>query len=299
VASRFAICIKLLIYGAIFLLSTGCGDAGFSLLTYNVAGLPQALSSVSPERNTAVISPRLNSYDVVLAQEDFAFHEALVADADHPHQMPMQTGGDLKSGLSRFSHFPIEQQQGERWEQCNGLADQGNDCATHKGFSMAEHTIRIGGRLVAIDIYNLHMDSGETPDDRAARAAQVQQLLTAIERRSALKAIIVAGDTNISAGDDISLQRLLGDGGLSDACRELACPDAQRIDRIMYRSTDYVVLQPSDWRLPDEFVDEHGDPLSDHLPVAVEFSVTLHPPIATEADTARDDTAHTAPVESR
>lgn len=296
---------RVAIWTALLILSTGCGDAGFSVLTYNVAGLPQALSGVSPEQNTAVMSARLNNYDVVLAQEDFAFHEALAADANHPYQLPMQTEVDLKSGLSRFSQFPIEQHQGKRWEQCNGLTDQGNDCATHKGFSVAEHTIRVGSHSVAIDVYNLHMDSGESPDDRATRASQVEQLLATLSHRSARKAIIVAGDTNISAGDDISLQRLLDGGGLRDACRALGCPDRERIDRIMYRSTDYVVLEPSDWRLPEEFVDDKGEPLSDHMPVAVDFSITLHPPIPADAGgrppeaTTRDSATQTEPVESR
>jgi endonuclease/exonuclease/phosphatase family metal-dependent hydrolase len=294
VASRAAICIVLLA------LTVGCGDADFSVLTYNVAGLPQALSGVSPEQNTSQMSSRLNEFDVVLAQENFAYHEALAADANHPHQFPLNADSDIKSGLSRFSQFAMARHHGERWEQCNGLSDQGSDCATHKGFSVAEHTIEMDGRLLKIDFYNLHMDSGDTPDDRSTRSAQVTQLLAAIERRSARKAIIIAGDTNISEGDDISLRRLLDEGGFSDACRELGCAEPERIDRILYRSTEWVELEPSDWRLADGFVDDQNKPLSDHEPVAVDFSVTVHPPIPADAggsDTG--DETQTAPAASR
>ena len=37
----------------------------FKALTYNVAGLPQGLSSSSPVTNQPIMSPLLNAYDVV------------------------------------------------------------------------------------------------------------------------------------------------------------------------------------------------------------------------------------------
>ena len=43
----------------------------FNVLTYNVAGLPEGLSSGHPETNTPLISPRLGAYDIVNVQEDF------------------------------------------------------------------------------------------------------------------------------------------------------------------------------------------------------------------------------------
>jgi hypothetical protein len=61
---------------AILLLMGACGDAAdtefledsgtFEALTYNVAGLPQGLSSSNPAEFTPQISPLLNSYDLVL-----------------------------------------------------------------------------------------------------------------------------------------------------------------------------------------------------------------------------------------
>ncbi|MFM7068139.1 MAG: hypothetical protein ACKOYM_01645, partial [Actinomycetes bacterium] len=43
----------------------------FSLLSYNVAGLPQEISKEQPALHMPLISPRLNPYDVVLTQENF------------------------------------------------------------------------------------------------------------------------------------------------------------------------------------------------------------------------------------
>src|SRR5882724_12042057 len=52
-------------------------QGSFSLLTYNVAGLPIFISQSEPSRNMPEISALLNLYDVAVVQEDFAYHEAL------------------------------------------------------------------------------------------------------------------------------------------------------------------------------------------------------------------------------
>ncbi len=58
------------------------------VLTYNVAGLPQGISSSNPATNTSQISPKLNAYDLVLVQEDFWYHADLARDAHHAYQTP-------------------------------------------------------------------------------------------------------------------------------------------------------------------------------------------------------------------
>ena len=47
----------------------GAESGRLSLLTYNVAGLPQLVSHSDPEVNVALISPLLNHYDVVLVDD--------------------------------------------------------------------------------------------------------------------------------------------------------------------------------------------------------------------------------------
>ena len=70
------ICLSLVATGA----CSGDGDAedspanrqgSFSLLSYNVAGLPEGLSQSNPEANAPTISKLLGDYDVVVTQEDF------------------------------------------------------------------------------------------------------------------------------------------------------------------------------------------------------------------------------------
>jgi len=246
----------------------------FLTLTYNVAGLPEPLSSSQPSVNIPQISPLLNSYDLVLVQEDFWYHNELTAQAEHPYQSePMWEQPDwlhMGDGLNRFSVFPLGALTRITWIECSGFLNCSSDCLTTKGFSVSEIELADG---ISVDVYNLHMDAGSCEGDIVARRVQTEQLVDEINIRSSGKAVIVAGDTNLKfsrADDMVSLDFLLLETGLQDACRFLECGN-EIIDRIMFRSSDLVSLTPLSWELPPEFIDAEGNDLSDHIPVSVRF----------------------------
>lgn len=243
-------------------------DGTMRVLSYNVAGLPDALSGSTPSVNTPLISPLLNDFDLVLVQEDFSFHPELSADAEHPHQSTPGGGGSLGDGLNRFSESAFADFERAGWTECNGTVDSGSDCLTDKGFTVGLHELAPGAN---VDVYNFHMDAGGSEDDIAARQAQVQQVLETIEMRSADRALIVGGDTNMDEEDEADFVTLLEGAGLTDACRELACGDEFRIDRVMFRSSERVELTPTSWLVDLSFVDDNGGPLSDHEAVVVDF----------------------------
>lgn len=114
-------------------------------LTYNVAGLTDPISGSEPATNSALISPLLNAYDVVLLQEDWAdpfpiegqpiffYHDEIVSQADHPYRSepaPHPYGTDLRrapkgpplvsDGLNRLSRFPLGPLTREMWRSCHG-----------------------------------------------------------------------------------------------------------------------------------------------------------------------------------
>jgi endonuclease/exonuclease/phosphatase family metal-dependent hydrolase len=101
--------------------------------------------------------------------------------------------------------------------------------------------------------------------------AQVAQLAEAIRRGSPGNAVIVAGDTNMRQRDRALLAQLLAEAELADACATLRCPEPSRVDRVLYRSSTELRLEPKAWRIDRSFVDARGEPLSDHLAVAVSF----------------------------
>jgi len=275
-------------------IATGPRRGTLLALSYNVAGLPDALSGSMPETFTPLISPLLNGYDLVVVQESWltpdpnpleplrTYHEDLVVDANHPHQSiskPAPLGTDpgrpsaiLSDGLNRLSHVPFELTDRAPWAECVGLTNSGSDCLALKGFSMARTSFAPG---IVVDVYNLHMEAGGSDEDNQLRDDQVAQLVGYIVANSAGNAVIVGGDFNLhsdSAPDDVPFQALLDGASLQDVCVAVGCPDTNRIDKFLFRSSSTLQLSPLSWNFEtDVFVAPGGEPLSDHDPLAVEF----------------------------
>jgi endonuclease/exonuclease/phosphatase (EEP) superfamily protein YafD len=264
-------------------------SGSFNVLTYNVAGLPEGLSSGNPETNTPLISPRLGSYDIVNVQEDFNYHAALYAGDNHPYRTATSGGVPLGDGLNTLSDHAFEDFERVKWNNCTGT-----NCLTPKGFSLARVRLAEG---VFVDLYNVHTNADDTADALAARRANITQLSDFIRANSSGNAVIVMGDTNTRytrSGDNI---RTLADAnGLTDAWVQLAkggvrptqgadallCPTTappngcEVVDKVLYRGSDLLSLNAT--RYQNEwasFLDPAGANLSDHFPHTVDFSYTL------------------------
>lgn len=243
-----------------------------SVLTYNIAGLPDLVSRSSPSTNTGRIGRLLNAYDVVLVQEDFWYHDDLAAVASHAHRSAPMTehGGLVGDGLNRFSVYPMAPVVRHGWETCNGLVRAAADCLAEKGFSFSWLSLGPGTR---IGLYNLHADAGRGEADVGARRRQFEQLGEHILGTLAVGAVLVAGDFNLAGfadGDEPILQQLIDATGLTDACRRLDCGN-ELFDRMLYRGSAALALEPLLWATVPEFVDGGGGDLSDHKAVNVVF----------------------------
>ncbi|TMR97721.1 endonuclease [Nonomuraea basaltis] len=274
---------------AVGLGTAGAADGTFSVLTYNVAGLPEPLSSGSPATNTPLIGARLGPYDIVHVQEDFNYHAALYAADAHPHRTPTSGGVPFGDGLNTLSGFPYSDFQRVKWNQCNGT-----DCLTPKGFTFSRIRIAAG---VYVDFYNVHANAGSESADLAARRANITQLSQFIQTYSADQAVVVMGDTNTRytrTGDNI--RTLLDDNGLKDAWVQavrggvppaagdpaLVCDaanvtdDCEVVDKIFYRGNRFIRLDLLGYHNENaKFLDGAGTPLSDHYPHLARFSWTL------------------------
>jgi endonuclease/exonuclease/phosphatase family metal-dependent hydrolase len=262
----------------------------FNVLTYNVAGLPEGLSSGNPETNTPLISPRLAAYDIVNVQEDFNYHAALYAGDNHPYRTATSGGVPFGDGLNTLSDYAFEDFERVKWNDCTGT-----NCLTPKGFSLARVRLADG---VFVDLYNVHTNADATDDALAARRANIEQLSDFIQANSSGNAVIVMGDTNTRytrSGDNI--RTLADENGLTDAWVRLAkggvrptqgadallCPttappnDCEVVDKVLYRGSKLLTLDATrynnEWA---SFLDSAGGNLSDHFPHAVDFSYTLN-----------------------
>ncbi|GAA2432173.1 hypothetical protein GCM10010191_52680 [Actinomadura vinacea] len=268
-------------------------DSGgtLSVLTYNVAGLPEPISSGNPAQNTKPIGERVNAYNVVNVQEDFNYHADLYSTDEHPYRTPTSGGVVFGSGLNTMSDHPFRGLTRVKWNSCNGF-----DCLTPKGFTFKRLTLAEGAEL---DLYNLHANAGTTDADLAARRSNITQLAWYIATRSAGNAVIVMGDTNTRytrTGDNI--RELVSTAGLTDAwvaderggdvpqagAPALVCDDAnvtdacEVVDKILFRDGDAVGLRLTGYSNENARFRTAGDEmLSDHYPIAATFAWTLKP----------------------
>lgn len=84
----------------------------FSMLTYNIAGLPFPLSSAILPRffYTKEIGKRLNAYYVANVQEDFAYHQFLIKKSKMPSQTPPEPptfAVAYRCALLRRAQYPL------------------------------------------------------------------------------------------------------------------------------------------------------------------------------------------------
>lgn len=261
----------------------------FSVVTYNVAGLPEGLSRVQPMRNLPLIGAALNRYDLVFVQEDYAYPELLRSRLQLSYQSPAFVRGEalhFGDGLSEFSKFPFGDLRRAAWRECHGLIDSYFDCLTPKGLAMTRVELSSG---VFVDSYNVHLDAGSSAGDIAARAAQLKQLFETIAAWSGNAAVLVAGDFNLTKAELADLRARAASAGLLEACDTLRCGQTSRLDRVLFRGSAVLDLRARYWRLDTSLRDSSGQPLSDHLAVVVgfEWATRGSKALATNAGSAR------------
>jgi endonuclease/exonuclease/phosphatase family metal-dependent hydrolase len=274
-------------------LAAETGSGTFSVLSYNVAGLPEGISSAPSPRapSTTAIGQRLGAYDIVHVQEDFNYHANLYAADTHPFRTPTSGGAGIGSGLNTLSSLPYDTDDFERvhWGSCQ--LDSG-DCLTPKGFTFARQRLAEG---VYVDFYNLHTNAGTNAGDLSSRAANLNQLTAFIATHSAGNAVVVMGDTNTRytrTGDTI--RDFASRNGLTDAWVQLErggvppaagsdpviCPEStcEIVDKVLYRGNRLVTLNATYYDNEHaRFLNADGAMLSDHDPITVRFAWTRNP----------------------
>lgn len=269
--------------------SWSVADSGkFSVITYNVAGLPGLISSAVTKRSTSIarIGVLLNEYDIVHVQEDFNYNKHLYQDNAHAFRTSTKGKVPFGDGLNTLSRYPVHHVKRIAWKDCTGA-----DCLTPKGFSYSSIEV---AKNVFIDFYNVHANAFNHHEAAAARRKNIRQLSDYIKEHSSGHALVVMGDLNghFSYFYD-NLTMLCTENNLSDVWLQQSCqgqfpeitkgfPDdnilnlsdsCETIDKILYRSSQQIELIPEHYKLENfTFSNSKGQPLSDHHPVSAAFS---------------------------
>lgn len=250
-------------------------QGSFSVLSYNVHGLPSVITGDDTPDRMLQIAPLLVEHDLIGLQEDFddANHQALVADAPHAFQerfsAEVEDSRAYGSGLGVLSVMEILQAEGIHYTQCYGGVSTGSgDCLASKGFQWVRLSLGEG----EIDVLNTHMEAGGGDEDNAARLSHAVELTEYALAQAGERSVVIIGDTNLHGDDpdDLEPLQVFWDAGFEDVCDILGCAEPGRIDRILLRPGS-VDLTPNDWRVEPWF-DPDGVPLSDHDPIAVDLA---------------------------
>lgn len=252
-------------------------EGSFSALTYNVQGLPDALTdSDSPTaQRMAEISPLLEAYDVVGLQESFdpEWHALLVSATTHPVREhfaarvePERVYGSGLGLLARVGE-PVGY-EAFHYAACHGTLDGASDCLASKGLQVQRLEL---GRGAALAVLNTHHEAGGGPEDDAARGAQVEQVIAWLAAHPD-DAVLFVGDLNLRPSDppDAAWLERYAEAGLRDACDEVGCPEPDHIDHLLVRDGASLRLDVIAWSSEAQFVEADGDPLSDHPALAIE-----------------------------
>lgn len=258
------------------------------LLTYNTHGLPAWVAGDEPERRLPLIGARSNAYDVVLLQEDFAYHERLREGArqplvvrGNPSRMPwcpICSGAGLTALIRPGAVASVVDSTARAFGVCSGWLGGASDCMATKGYLHLELRLAHGARLHVVDT---HLDAGLGEADRAARARQLDVLAAALERDTAGAALVVAGDLNLDRDrpeDGALLDAFAARLGLHDA-RARPRPEAgwpALLDYVLLRSGAGAHLEVLEAGEDRRFVQD-GRPLSDHPALFVRLRVTRLP----------------------
>ncbi len=263
----------------------------FTLLTYNIAGLPQGISAAKTVRKEAIseIGEKIIAFDIVNVQEDFNYNHSFYAKNGHAYRTNHKGKIPIGDGLNTLSNFPILGFQRIPWRHCSGP-----DCWTIKGFSLTQIQLVPG---VIVDVYNVHANSSDVARAVKARRENFRQLAAFINEHSKDKPLIVMGDFNAHyAYKKENLYEFIELTGLTDGWvnflrkdefpkiipKFVAEPmlsltnDTESLDKIFFRSSEYLKFSPRKYQIESSlFTNNNNEPLSDHLAVSMQFDWEL------------------------
>lgn len=262
----------------------------FSVLAYNVQMRPVLDDTLYKAEN---IGPRINYFDVVGLQESFDEKALLMESVRLPYQKHFTDFRSclsiVDSGLSTVSRFPIVFTKTELYQDYAGFSDS----IASKGVILTR--LLIDG--LYLDVYNTHMQAGDSVSENEARRGQAIQLVDFIKRHSTIgHSVLVIGDFNMSPqrrgrpfkdfhpnhySNDrdmrertASFQFVIDELGMTDVHDALLHDKIDDIERMLFRSGSNHDLRPLALaKVLKHFSSAVGKPLSDGMPLAVSFSL--------------------------
>ena len=291
------LCVLMIIPFSSFAFAANENGGTLKMLAYNVSGIPlvgdfQGSVFTTGKDRAKKIGALLNGTgaDFISTEEDFNSHKYLAAEMSNYPFRSFTSGGLAKGqGLNVFSTHKLYNIERVKWNFEFGTVSGSMDALSNKGFMYSLMELEPG---VYVNVITVHCDAGYDALSIAARRNNFRQLASYInEKLNDGRALIVQGDFNFKfkrqLKDDL-VSNLLEPTGLKDVWAELSNggktdtsdPDfdlnseGDDLDRILYRSGDYLTLEPLSKTAPG-LKGENGEQYTDHDPMLTEFAYTV------------------------
>ena len=303
----------------------------FTACALNVDGLPQTMAgiTVNGDGPGAAGTQAIGQYivnkgiDILGLSEDFNYNGDLIVGLDNNYQMGTWRGRIDASGIFSGLHFNTDglmfllknqNSSGQnmsysnetwvQWEESLGGLSNGANENVDKGYRF--YTVNLGDN-VKIDVYILHMNTAEGPDQIALQDRQLTQLANAILANGDGRPKLIIGDTNcrytrnkvtdnlitplskLYTIKDVWVEKFRNgtaptytpdvddDIVVSDKTNSKAYETGEIVDKIFY-------LNPKGGNLSftlddlvfdaDNYKKENGSLLGDHVPVIATFTIS-------------------------
>ena len=252
--------------------------SNLSVLTYNIHALSPIIAGDDPHSRIIKILDNSQDYDIIFIQENWIFqrndlksklpNHNLIISNESKFIWPLSTwinsnGSGLTMAIS--DKYEIIDFHEEKFNVCSGWLSKANDCLSSKGF---QH-IKIKINNQRIDIYNTHLDAGNSNADINTRDNQISHIADYILENSFNYPIILSGDLNINQLDineNKKIEELISKLELNIVDWASKNPyEREILDYILYRGFD---LNQNKFGINTTLLG-----LSDHPPIEANFII--------------------------
>ena len=255
--------IKIIIF-TFFLAFAFSNETNLNILNFNIHGFGGKKIVKKVNR----IVDKIKNFDIIFIQENWV-HQKLFNNKLLNHYLISSNKKNktiYNSGLTVGIHndYNVIDYEEMLFKECNGIIFNGSDCLASKGVIYT----RINKDDRYLDIYNTHLDSGNSKCDKKIRAKQLRFLINYISDKSKNNSVIICGDFNINYRNNPSL--------IDDFMNELKLKShnslkTNTVDYIFYRDSRDLEF---DIIGRNTQINDSLYYLSDHKPLSVLFNLS-------------------------
>jgi len=239
-----------------------------TLVTYNIHGLPMIITGDNTYERIKEIGDNLNKLNpsVIHFQEDWTTygHDILNNSLNYTSESWLNEKANIYSvfgsGLFSVSNYEEILIEKTPYKSRYGY----DDFWASKGYIIQR--LLIPEITNSIDFYNTHMDAENKSGDKKARKSNAEELINEMNIFSKDYPVILAGDTNLgyNSVDLETYNEFITKANLTDVADVLGV--SKKIDKIMYRSTENIYINPIEYNVLDYN-------MSDHKAIQVTFQI--------------------------